>query len=199
MKEIFEDIIHNHRWCDVLCGSGSTLTYTTRLRDDLPDLLATYQITSMLDAPCGDFSWMSLVAFPKPFTYIGADIVESMILDNRQNYPDVDFRVLDISKDRLPDADMIFVRDCLIHLSNVDVLRVLDNICSSSIKYVMLTSYKPAHAQINDIRTGDFRPINMQADPFNLPPPLASLDDGPPNSVIKTMDLWSTEQIRSKQ
>lgn len=63
----------------------------------------------------------------------------------------------------------------------------------------MLTNYKAQHAQTNDIQTGDFRPINMRANPFNLPEPLVSLDDGPANSVIKTMDLWSVEQIRGRK
>lgn len=196
MKEIFEDIIHNHKWCDVLCGSGSTLAYTALLRQSLPTIIKRYGMTSMLDAPCGDFSWMSLVEFPQGFEYKGGDIVESMIISNRHQYPQIQFQVLDISQDTLPAVDMIFIRDCLIHLSDRDVLRVLDNICSSSVKYAMLTNYKAQHAQISDIRTGDFRPINMRANPFNLPEPLVSLDDGPANSVIKTMDLWSVEQIR---
>lgn len=196
MKKIFEDIIKHHRWRDVLCGSGSTLGYTKLLRDQLPKLVSDYGITSMLDAPCGDFSWMSLVEFPKGFRYMGADIVEPMIQTNREKHPEVDFRVLDISADELPAVDMIFIRDCLIHLSNQDVLRVLDNLKASAIKYIMLTSYKPNHFSTNDIRTGEFRGINMEAQPFNLPTPLIKIEDGPEGHVVKTMDLWSMDQLR---
>lgn len=196
MKKIFEDIIKHHRWRDVLCGSGSTIAYTKMLRDQLPKLVAEYGISSMLDAPCGDFSWMNLVEFPKDFRYIGADIVEPMILSNREKYPQIQFEILDISTDPIPSVDMIFVRDCLIHLSNQDVLRVLDNIRASAVKYVMLTNYLPDHCSANDIQTGHFRGINMEIEPFNLPNPLIRLDDGPEGHVVKTMDLWSIDQLR---
>lgn len=199
MKEIFEDIIRHRRWRDVLCGSGSTLDYTAMLRESLPKLLAQFNIQSMLDAPCGDYSWMSLVKFPPDFVYKGGDIVASMIEQNRQQHPGVDFRVLDISRDTLPDVDMIFVRDCLIHFSDDDVARTLDNFCQSSVKYVMLTSYLPQFAENQNIQTGNFRGVNMQKPPFNLPEPLAKLEDGPPNHVVKTMDLWSVQQLRESR
>lgn len=194
MKKIFEHIIHNHLWMDVLCGSGSTLAQTKLLRDKLPDILAKYDIKSMLDAPCGDYSWMSLTQFPTDFRYIGADIVESMILTNRSSYPGKDFRVIDISQDTLPDVDLIFVRDCLIHLSSSDIWKVLQNIYSSNIKYVMLTSYKQIGPN-KEINTGEFRELNMTCEPFNLAAPIAVLEDGPEEKTIRVMALWSKEQI----
>jgi hypothetical protein len=35
MKDIFEDIIRNHRWLEVICGSGSTLKNTQPVREQL--------------------------------------------------------------------------------------------------------------------------------------------------------------------
>ena len=67
MKDIFEDIIKNRRWREVLCGSGSTIHYTKTLRESLVGFLQKHNINSMFDAPCGDYSWMSLVEFPDNF------------------------------------------------------------------------------------------------------------------------------------
>lgn len=196
MKEIFEDIIHNHRWCDVLCGTGSTLANTQSVRENLPLLIKRHGIQSMLDVPCGDFSWMRLVDFGPTFEYIGADIVLSMIEENRRRYPNKWFRPMDLSKDPIPDVDLVFTRDCLIHLSNQDIWSVLDNIHRSSVKYVMMTCYvSDPDKPVPNIRTGDFRPLNMHSSPFNFPQPIDSIDDGQDGNISRTMSLWTKEQI----
>ena len=84
MKEIFEDIIKHHRWQDVLCGTGSTMEFTAPLRKNLKSFLENYNVKSMLDAPCGDYSWMSITELPGEFKYIGADIVSDLITTNKE-------------------------------------------------------------------------------------------------------------------
>jgi hypothetical protein len=196
MKDIFTNIVANRRWDPhVPCGSGSSLEYTHLLRHTLPDFLNRYQITSMIDAPCGDFSWMNLVSFPPGFQYIGGDIVEFMIEKNQSNWPDKDFRVFDLTQDTLPDVDLLFCRDCLFHLSQQDLVKVFDNVVSSNVKYIMTTSYISGHYDNRDIETGGFRPINLEQSPFNLPVPIDSLEDGPPGNIIRRMCLWNKEDL----
>jgi len=196
MKEIFTEIIQTRRWQEVPCGSGSTLRYTQLLRETLPDFLIRHNINSMLDAPCGDFSWMSLVEFPENFVYQGGDIVEFMIKDNQYRYPKVDFKVFDLTQDRFPDVDMLFCRDCLFHLCEDDIKKVFDNLMSSSVKYIMTTSYLPSHCANHNIQTGDFRPIDLEQAPFNLPSPVDALDDGVPGEVIRRLCLWNVQDLQ---
>lgn len=196
MKEIFTEIIQTRRWQEVPCGSGSTLRYTQLLRETLPDFLIRHNINSMLDAPCGDFSWMSLVEFPEHFVYQGGDIVEFMIKDNQYRYPKVDFKVFDLTQDRFPDVDMLFCRDCLFHLCEDDIKKVFDNLMSSSVKYIMTTSYLPSHCANHNIQTGDFRPIDLEQAPFNLPSPVDALDDGVPGEVIRRLCLWNVQDLQ---
>jgi hypothetical protein len=195
MKEIFTDIVKNRKWREVPCGSGSTLEYTKLLRDTLPNFLIKHNIQSMLDAPCGDHSWMSLVDFPTGFRYIGGDIVEFMIEENQTKWSNYDFRVFDLTKDALPNVDLLFCRDCLFHLSEDDILKVFDNVLSSSVKYIMTTSYLAQYSDNCNINTGDFRPINLEKAPFNLPSPIDSLDDGPENNLIRRMCLWNKNDL----
>lgn len=194
MKDIFTNIIKNRYWRDAPCGSGSTLEYTRLLRNTLPGFLIKHDIRSMLDAPCGDYSWMSLVVFPEGFKYYGGDIVEFMINENQSKYPDVDFTVFDLTQDTLPDVDMLFCRDCLFHLSETDIKQVFDNIQSSNVKYIMTTSYPTAYDNCN-ISTGEFRPINLEESPFNLPQPIDALDDGIPGAVERQLCLWSVQDL----
>jgi hypothetical protein len=196
MKNIFTDIVSNRRWDpSVPCGSGSSLEYTLLLRQALPKFLARHQINSMIDVPCGDFSWMSLVPFAPEFQYIGGDIVEFMIENNQKTWPQKQFRVFDLTQDALPDVDLLFCRDCLFHLSEHDLSQVFDNIRSSNVKYVMTTSYISGHFNNHNIVTGGFRPISLEHTPFNLPAPLDSLEDGPTGAVVRKMCLWKRQDF----
>ncbi|CAB4137904.1 hypothetical protein UFOVP328_126 [uncultured Caudovirales phage] len=195
MKEIFTDIIQHRRWLEVPCGSGSTLGFTQLLRDALPDFLIRHNINSMLDAPCGDFSWMSLVKFPENFLYQGGDIVEFMVKENQYKYPDIDFKVFDLTQDSFPNVDMLFCRDCLFHLCEDDIKKVFDNLLGSSVKYIMTTSYILDYSNHN-ISTGDFRPINLEQAPFNLPRPIDALDDGLPGEIGRRLCLWNVQDLQ---
>lgn len=190
MKDIFEDIIKNHRWNEVICGSGSTMSYTEPLRNVLPEFLIKHNITSMFDAPCGDYSWMSHVAFPEGFKYIGGDIVSFMIDDNRSKYPNIEFRVVDITQDDFPEVDLLFCRDCLFHFSIEDIKKTIANIARSRVKYILTTSFDHSHYANHDIKTGDFRRINLEQDPFNFNKPIDAIDDYRIGEPIRRLCLW---------
>jgi hypothetical protein len=190
MKDIFTNIIANRRWDrNVPCGSGSSIENTQLLRDALPEFLNKHHIRSMFDAPCGDHSWMSLVEFPENVSYIGGDIVDFLIEQNQTTWLNKEFRVFDITTDPLPDVDLLFCRDCLIHLSDDDLAKVFDNIVSSNVKYVMTTSYYESDSDNQNIKTGHFRQLNLEQAPFELPPPVDFLDDGAPHR--RKMCLWN--------
>jgi SAM-dependent methyltransferase len=199
MKEIFETIIKNRYWQDAVCGTGSTLKFTEPLRQNLKGFLEQHKLTSMLDAPCGDYSWMSVTELPQNFKYIGADIVQDLVTANQVNYPNVEFHQLDICQDLLPDVDVLFCRDCLIHFSFQDINRALANIVRSNIKYIMLTNY-PDY-EVTDIETGNFHKTNFTTDPVNLGLPIDSIFDWVPNTANKDqkrhMSIWHRSAVEN--
>ena len=169
---------------------------TRSLRCQLPQLLETWSIRSLLDVPCGDFSWMKFVELGSR-AYIGGDIVPDLVERNNDQYRSSNrrFCVVDIMKDRLPSADLLLCRDCLIHLSVRDVLLALSNIARSQIPYVLTTNY-PLFTRNTDIVTGDFRAINLQLPPFSLPSPASAIPEDlfeehkdDPN-FIRELALW---------
>lgn len=195
MKEIFEDIIKNWKWKKHPCGPGSTLIYTENLRQQLPLILKKYDITSMIDIPCGDFSWMNGVLFPKNFKYIGADIVDFLIEDNREKYSGKEFQVIDITKDNIPDVDLLFCRDCLLHLSNENIIKTFQNIKRSNIKYIMMSNWFDEFDNFKDIPNGKHRYLNFLEPPYMFNSPIDEIVDFIDGFPKRKMLLWEKNVI----
>ena len=198
-SDIFTLIYAKNIWgsAESRSGAGSTLDETLSLRHNLPALLRQYQITSLLDIPCGDFHWMSAIDLGG-VAYTGADIVAELVAAAEQQYgqPGRKFIHLDLLADALSPADAILCRDCLVHLPNLDVMKAIANIRASGATYLLATTF-PAR-QINDeISLGYWRPINLERAPFNLPPPIAILHEGNPDSAFsdKSLGMWRVAEI----
>jgi hypothetical protein len=101
--------------------------------------------------------------------YTGADVVEQLVLTNIMTYPGVSFKVLNIISDELPKVDLMFVRDCLGHLCNANVLLALENMKKSGSKYLLATSFTSWNKN-PDIVDGGWKCINLTIAPFNLIP-----------------------------
>lgn len=167
-KRVFENIIDNNLWqgSESVSGTGSDLVQTFEIRKELPRIFRQYDIKSMLDIPCGDFYWMSEVNLGT-VKYIGADIVPSLIQKNREKCNNI-FKVMDLIESPLPKVDLIFCRDCLVHLSFSEILKAIKNCKASGSKYLLTTSF-PNHGNI-DIKTGGWRPLNLEVSPFGFNP-----------------------------
>ena len=178
-EKIFTDIYDENKWGDEesCSGPGSSLAQTEIIRNKLPELLKEYNILSILDIPCGDFNWMKEVNLDS-ISYIGADIVEKIILAHNKKYSKENrkFIKIDILKDELPRTDLIFCRDLFIHLSNKDILKAIENIKKSRSKYLLVNSYTMT-TKNRDIPTGRGHPINLSIPPFSFPCPLKILDE----------------------
>jgi hypothetical protein len=174
--DVFARIYRDNHWGDgeSLSGAGSNQEATAAIRVALPAVLESLG-KSVVDVPCGDFNWQR-EAIPSAMSYIGGDIVQKLIDRNRKKYPDRDFQVINLIQDRLPQADILLTRDCLVHLSLADGLAAVQNIRRSKIRYLVATTF--VNRSFNeDIPTGAWRPLNMQVAPFNFPKPIGLVDE----------------------
>ena len=201
LKSVFEAIVSENRWGseESRSGAGSTLSYTYTVRNELTKVVAKFEIGTFFDAPCGDFNWMKAVSFPKEMKYIGGDIVSSLIQENHLKYSGAnrDFIEFDITKDRFPNCDIWFCRDCLFHLSYDLIFRALSGFCESNAKYVMMTNHlNNSRFRNRDIESGDFRRIDFHQKPFRLP---RNVLYAAPDYVFpfprREMCVWSRAQV----
>lgn len=196
--DIFLDIYNTNFWRDQesRSGTGSSIIKTRRLADNLPELFKQFDIKSILDLPCGDYNWMRIVDLTT-IDYTGADLVPEIVKDNRIKYPEVNFIELDIIDGEIPYADLVLIRDCLVHFPNQLVFKSLYNICLSDCKYVLTTTF-PEHLNTIDIEMGKWRPLNLEAEPFNLPKPRFIINEGLVGDAYdKSMALWTVEDIKN--
>lgn len=207
-KEIFTRYYENNTWGgkESVSGPGSDTDTTQQLAKELSVLLKQLGIKTFLDAPCGDFNWMKNVDL-RNIKYSGTDIVEDLIAKNIEKYSseDVEFFVMDIVEDTFKTYDLIMIRDTLVHLTNKQVASVLKKVKESGTKYLLTTHHSwiddsifPEHNRNNrDIKTGQWRRINLLEPPFFLPKPIRVIVEGNTNSkdLDKSLALYLVEDI----
>ena len=80
------------------------------------------------------------------------------------------FLKLDILKEPLPNADIIFCLDVFDKLNNDQIWLVLENIRNSGAKYFAVNQYNGSSKKVNkDLKTSSNKYINLTMQPFNFP------------------------------
>ncbi len=156
-------------------GRGSDLGQTAGVRETLPALLKELGVKTLLDAPCGDLHWIKTVELG--VDYIGVDIVPDLVERLRKDFPGRRFECRDLVEEELPHADLIFCRDCLVHLPLEEVGKVLKNFGRSGAKWLLTTTF-PAVTSNGDVKWSGWRALNLQLAPFNLPEPMRLINEG---------------------
>jgi SAM-dependent methyltransferase len=201
MESTFAPFYEENRWGDdeSVSGPGSSLERTVKLRGELPILLQELGASTLLDAPCGDFNWMKDTPLGVE-QYIGADIIPDLIARNQRLYGNdqTQFLLLDLTRDKLPRADVILCRDCLIHFSYRHIAAAIKNFKRSGSTYLLTNSY-PAWPRNENIRTGNFRPLNLTLAPFNFPLPLKQIHEKLPEEEArffgKILGVWKLSDL----
>ncbi|HKI44653.1 MAG TPA: class I SAM-dependent methyltransferase [Balneolales bacterium] len=196
VRETFLKIYNSNHWNSEksASGPGSDDVQTAEIQQVLPGLNNLLSVKTFLDLPCGDCNWMSHVDLGVD-RYIGGDIIPDIITKNQSKFEDDThhFQVLDIINDPLPDADLLLCRDCLVHLSNADIKKALDNIRVNNITYLLTTTFTDCKENA-DIITGDWRIINLERPPFSLPAPMLIINEhcteGNGTYSDKSLGLW---------
>jgi hypothetical protein len=203
MSDDLKKRFHINKWKgggeETVSGKGSTLAFTAPLRPALEALFKRLNVKTLLDAPCGDFNWMSHVNLDG-IDYVGLDIIEDVIEQNRARHGGKgrEFRTADITTDPLPRADLMLCRDCTFHLPLSFVWQILENFVRSGSPYLLLTQHNNA-TNIDMPKPGGYQPRNLLVEPFNLPRPAPEnwLVDNPERKGNRHMCLWTAAEVQS--
>ncbi len=150
MEQIYEKKFWGGSEHDFYSGEGShNLTITEPYIDATIQFLTSFKTPiTVCDLGCGDFNiGNKLVQYTKK--YYAVDIVKDLIERNKIkfNFEKLSFYCLDIVKDPLPTGDCVILRQVLQHLSNAEILKILNKL--SQFRFLILTEHIP---------NGDFTP-----------------------------------------
>lgn len=195
VKKIFTDIYTNNKWScsESKSGPGSRISVNKNLLKLLEQFTEEHKIRSIIDCGCGDFNWMKLFDYNLIDSYTGIDIVENMISDNNQKYKNdkINFQSLSIISDKIPSCDLVICKDVLFHLSYDDAKKTLQNIKESKSKFLLSTTF--TDFKNFDIKTGGWRPINLESEPFNLGKPFlkwSNIEQRKDKFSNKSIGIW---------
>jgi hypothetical protein len=198
VQDVFTKIYEENSWgsAESVSGPGSTIEYTKNIVEEIPRLVSRLGVERVLDAPCGDYNWFRLIERGDDVSYIGGDIVEALVISNQKEYgnDNTRFMHLDITKDKLPEADLWLCRDCLQHLPNDEVFKVIDNFLNCDIRYLLTSSH--IECKMNtDILAGQGRLLNLELPPFSFCKPLLSIEDWIEGWPVRHLALWEKHQL----
>ena len=186
LKEVFNNIYHSAEWGKsknseqkFFSGEGSNnISIVSKYIDSVNIFLESFSSKpDVVDLGCGDFLVGSKIR-PLCGLYIACDIVAPLIEYNKKKYQtlNVDFRTLDLTHDNLPSADVVFIRQVLQHLSNIDIKKIIPKL-AQNYNYLVLTEHLPIIENFThnlDTYTGPKTRLNsgsgvvLTSPPFNL-------------------------------
>lgn len=186
-----------------LSGAGSTRFQTRVIRQKLPELFRKLGVRSVLDIPCGDFHWMRDVELAG-IHYTGADVVDEMVRKNQQLFggPSRAFECVNLITGPLPSADLVFCRDCLVHLPFEDALAAIETIRLSKCEWLLTTTFT-RDTPNDDLDAAGWRALNLTLPPFNLPQPTMLISEKCTEAGglagDKSLGLWRIADLPARE
>lgn len=151
-------------------GPGSDPDNVKPYLDILQNIFDDQKYISYVDLGSGDWRLMSTIKIPENKIYKGFDLVQKVIENSRKNYlkNNVNFYHIHQLKDLINEkADMLIIKDVMQHWGNKDIIYFLENILPNY-KYALITNDYKKDALNEDIKSGHFRPIDIEKAPYNI-------------------------------
>lgn len=145
-----------------ICGNGSTLSNTKKIREWLPILVKRLGIKSVCDAGAGDMHWISRMQWDvnyRPFDLI-------------PRKPEI--QKIDITTQALPECDAVLCRMVLNHLDPERIQMALGQFRKSAL-YLIATQF---NGEDLPKRSPQFTRLDLRHAPYDLGEPIESIQDG---------------------
>lgn len=185
-RRVFDDIYLSSAWGKgndggkVYSGDGSHDPILVKpYQEAVLGFLQSLHNPSVLDVGCGDFN-VSGVLVPMSQRYLAVDVSQAVIEANESKFvaDNLTFLCMDAAADKLPEAEVVIIRQALQHLSNDDIKRVLANCIGTTTKYLIVTEHLPSSDQFIanidkptgvGIRLKLGSGVDLEQRPFSLP------------------------------
>jgi hypothetical protein len=183
--EIFSTIYKDNLWAEgaktegFYSGSGTHSPSGSAYVNFIDLFVRRNQVRSITDIGSGDFTIGKAITVKHPdLVYNGVDVVPSLINHNQKTFGNdrISFHCIDASKNEVPPADLLTIRQVLQHLSNDDISSILKH--ASKFRFVLITEHilKQKFLTVPNIdkpsgkstRAGFGSAVMVDKPPFNL-------------------------------
>ena len=180
----FSDIYDKHTWgSDSKSGPGSTLANTHEYVTAVQRFLAEREIKSVVDVGCGDWSTGGQIDLTG-IDYVGVDVVPQLVetLNASHGRPGVRFDCIDATREQLPSADLLLIKDVLQHWPASNVRQFLQGL--DGFRFALITNdyahyerwrrfrlfpyWQDRTAKYEDAEFGGYKPLSLLEPPFSL-------------------------------
>jgi len=184
-EEVFAEVYEKNKWGGTkgtfYSGDGSA---DEKIVSDYISMVSEKANSSgfsgliFVDLGCGDFQ-VGKQLLPLCSTYVGVDVVKALIRRNQEKYGNEStiFMQLDIVNDELPNGDICFIRQVLQHLSNQQIVTILNKL--KKYKSVFITEHYPTDVDAikpnidivhgRDNRVARQSGVYLSKPPFDIP------------------------------
>lgn len=181
IEKNYTDTYREARWGNIhLSGDGSTYEKTINDSIHLKSIISEFNIKSIIDAPCGSFSWIyshgvtDLIDY-----YLGVDVVKYIIEDNKKfENSKIKFNHINLVDDNYNEwsSDLILCKEMTQHLTNESTIKVLNKFKNTKCKYLLITNHPEMKKNISTPTWGSeygldsagYRSQNLDIEPYNL-------------------------------
>lgn len=163
MKEIFTEVYKNKKWLKG-SGVGSKPKFNEEYIAFLGTFLKDNKIKSVIDFGCGDWQFSQFVDWGDT-EYLGLDIVDSVIENNKKQFPEYSFvSDTDIFKYITPDKDLVIIKDVFMHWTDVEIVSFLQKLIAYDIK--ILSINESGQKKYRRLKTGGFSRLDYDKYPL---------------------------------
>jgi hypothetical protein len=131
-----------------------------------------------LDLGCGEMNWQKVLKLDNIKSYVGVDIVDSVITKNREIFKNdarFTFYCADIEDFPVQNYDLVICRETLFHLPLKKCSQIINNIKDGHNKFFLTSTHEKG---INrNIPIGSFYQINVLQTPFSMGPPYRKIPE----------------------
>jgi|HubBroStandDraft_4_1064222.scaffolds.fasta_scaffold35312_4 SAM-dependent methyltransferase len=145
--DVFSEIYAQKQWDNEKdekfnSGTGSSAAYMSHYCELINSFIQKHHVQTVVDLGCGDFRVGARISRPE-MSYVGVDVVQDLVAHNEKTFgaDHIRFQCVDIMSGALPDGDLCLIRQVLQHLSNREILLVLE-MCVKY-RYVIITEHLP--------------------------------------------------------
>jgi hypothetical protein len=192
MEAAFTDVYASKRW-GIGSGEGSNPKNAQPYLTILQQYLLLPNVHTVVDLGCGDWQLMRTMQLPDSTLYEGFDVVKSIIENNTALYqkPNVTFHFISgLSEFKTTHHDLLIVKDVLQHWPNHDIHYFLTHILPK-FRYALITNdYLKLHKN-REINAGQYRAIDLEAEPFLFTRNLTFILEYPVLDRIKRVYLYT--------